>query len=145
VSPSENIIHRLHTMEGVPRRTICVIPRGVAIGLGGSGNRPEQCQAPWKYLGASSPHRKFNQVLRLESHMSFLLASSNSIALTAPFYAFLTSLTRGVAEHWLFRSRELALKEHRFTSPLWNKTKCAQLSISFPSCLETCAYLIPRN
>jgi hypothetical protein len=44
-----------------------VIPRGVAIGLGGSGNRPGQCQAPWKYLGASSPHRKFNQVLRPES------------------------------------------------------------------------------
>jgi hypothetical protein len=32
-----------------------VIPRGVAIGLGGSGNRPGQCQDPWKYLGVSSP------------------------------------------------------------------------------------------
>jgi hypothetical protein len=45
-----------------------VIPRAVAIGLGGSGNRPGQWQDPWKYLAASSPHRKFNQVLRPESH-----------------------------------------------------------------------------
>jgi hypothetical protein len=57
-----------HTRLRSPRLNTSVIPRGVAIGLGGSGNRPGQCQAPWKYLGASSPHRKFNQVLRPESH-----------------------------------------------------------------------------
>jgi hypothetical protein len=32
----------------------------VAIGLGSSGNWPGQRQDPWKYIEASSPHRKFN-------------------------------------------------------------------------------------
>jgi hypothetical protein len=45
-----------------------VISKSVAIGLGYGGNRPGQRQDLWKYLDASFPHRKFNQVLRPESH-----------------------------------------------------------------------------
>jgi hypothetical protein len=68
---------RSHSVEGVPRWT------------------KQLCG-----LGAS-----LNIICKLfRSHMSLLLASSNSIALTAPFYAFLASLTRGVAEQWLFGS-----------------------------------------
>jgi hypothetical protein len=51
-----------------------VIPKRVAIGLGSSGNWPGQRQDPWNYIEASSPHRKFNQVLRPESQISVLLA-----------------------------------------------------------------------
>jgi hypothetical protein len=48
----------------------CVISMSVAIELGNCGNWSWQSQDPWKYLDASSPHRKFNQVLRPESHLA---------------------------------------------------------------------------
>jgi hypothetical protein len=38
-----------------------------------SGNRPVQCQDPWKYIDVSSPHRKLEQVLRPESQLGVFL------------------------------------------------------------------------
>jgi hypothetical protein len=51
-----------------PRQLAAVIPKVVAIGLGRCGNWPGQRQDPWKYIDASSPHRKLKQILRPESH-----------------------------------------------------------------------------
>jgi hypothetical protein len=56
------------------RTLLFVIPKRVAIRLGSSGNWPGQRQDSWKYIEASSPHRKFNQVLRPESHATGVLA-----------------------------------------------------------------------
>jgi hypothetical protein len=67
-----------HRLDAAPRaerqvpslQPRCVIPEDVAIGLGSRGNWPGQRQDPWKYIDASSPHRKFNQVLRPESQLT---------------------------------------------------------------------------
>jgi hypothetical protein len=45
------------------------IARRVAIiGFGGSGNRPGQCQDPWKYLVLAPPIENSSKSLRPESH-----------------------------------------------------------------------------
>jgi hypothetical protein len=49
---------------------IAVIPRRVAIRLGGSGNRSGQCQGPWKYIGIRLPHSKIGSKSSSRNHIA---------------------------------------------------------------------------
>jgi hypothetical protein len=86
-----------HGKTQTPSGCQCVISKGVAIGLGRCGNWPGQRQDLWKYIDASTPHRKFRQVLRPESHLVATISRQSRYG-TGAFQAPERSLARSVSD-----------------------------------------------
>jgi hypothetical protein len=128
-------------LTNMPREVAPVIPKGVAIGLGRCGNWSGQRQDPWKYIDANTPHRKFRQVLRPESH-SFLRGPSASEhrRTFVPAPARVSALSHMGFSHRrsvlrpLFRTLHSLLGYQR-SSTLFDLSVCLQPPIRLPALL----------